>query len=46
LKYGLVLDESVSINAVLPQIDKYPFTVFGFLNKKQITRYAKSIISE
>ena len=46
LKYGLVLDESVSINAVLPQIDKYPFTVFGFLNRKQITTYAKSIISE
>ena len=46
LKYGLVLDESVSINAVLPQIDKHPFTVFGFLNKKQITSYAKSIINE
>ena len=46
LKYGLVLDETVAINAVLPQIDKHPFTVFGFLNKKQITTYAKSIINE
>ena len=46
LKYGLVLDESVAINAVLPQIDKRPFTVFGFLNKKQIKTYAKSIIAE
>jgi len=45
LKYGLVLDENVNINSVLPEIDHYPFTKFGFINKKQINKYAKSIIS-
>ena len=45
LKYGLVLDETVNINSVLPEIDRYPFTKFGFINKKQISKYAKSIIS-
>ncbi len=45
LKYGLVLDETVNINAVLPEIDHKPFTRFGFINYKQISKYAKSIIS-
>ena len=45
LKYGLVLNETVAINTVLPEIDRYPFTRFGFTNNRQISKYARSIIS-
>ena len=45
LKYGLVLDETTAINTVLPEIDHYPFTRFGFIDNRQINKYAKSIIS-
>ena len=45
LKYGLVLDETTAINTVLPEIDHYPFTRFGFIDNHQINKYAKSIIS-
>ena len=45
LRYGLVLDETVNINGVLPEIDCKPFTRFGFINHKQISKDVKSIIS-
>lgn len=45
LKYGLVLDETTAINTVLPEIDRYPFTRFGFIDNRQISKFAKSIIS-
>ncbi len=44
LKYGLVLDETVAINSVLPIINKRPFTYFGLINNVAINRYCKEII--
>ncbi len=46
LKYGLVLDEPVSINTVLPQIHQKPFSFLGFLNHHVINNYARSIIEK
>ena len=46
LKYGIVKDETVAINSVLPEIDQYPFTKWGFLNNSAIFAHAKSIISK
>lgn len=46
LKYGLLLDETVAINAVLPQINHHPFSIMGFVNNRAITNYAKGIINQ
>ncbi len=44
LKYGLVLDETVAINTVLPRINEDPFTVLGMLNHKAINGYTKNLL--
>lgn len=46
LKYGLIGNETSKINTVLPQIDKKPFTNFGFLNNRQIEIYSKKIFND
>ena len=46
LKYGLVLDETVAINAVLPQINRPPFSRLGFINNAAINSYAQEIIRD
>ena len=46
LKYGLVLDETVAMNTVLPQINNAPFSRGGFINQNAIDRYAQEIIRD
>ena len=46
LKYGLVLDETVAMNAVLPQLSNAPFSRAGFINHNAIDRFAQEIIRE
>lgn len=45
-KFGLVLDYSVGENMVLQTYYKEPFSKKGFLNLKEIYRYAKKMISD
>ncbi|GHU33041.1 sugar ABC transporter [Bacilli bacterium] len=46
LKYGLILDDTVAMNVVAPQISERPFSRFGFINFREINRYAKIICAE
>ena len=46
LKYGLVLDETVAMNTVLPEIGNAPFSRGGFINQNAIDRYAQEIIRD
>ncbi|MDR3330391.1 MAG: ABC transporter ATP-binding protein [Mycoplasmataceae bacterium] len=45
-KYGLLLDETVSFNAVAPEIDRQPFSKFGFLNRHAINEYAQLLCTK
>ncbi|MBP3038347.1 ABC transporter ATP-binding protein [Bacillaceae bacterium Marseille-Q3522] len=45
-KFGLVLDFSVADNMVLQTYYKPPFSHFGILNKAEINKKAKALISE
>jgi simple sugar transport system ATP-binding protein len=45
-RYGLLLDETVAFNTVAPEIDKRPFSKFGFLNHRAINEYAQAIINK
>ncbi|WP_434325187.1 ABC transporter ATP-binding protein [Mycoplasma capricolum] len=45
-KHGMLLDFLVEENIVSQEIDKKPFSQFGFINKKAISRYAQTIIKE
>ncbi|MDR0985948.1 MAG: ABC transporter ATP-binding protein [Mycoplasmataceae bacterium] len=45
-KYGLILDETVALNVVTPQIDEFPFSKFGFLNFHEINNYAKYVCTQ
>lgn len=46
LKYGLILDDTVAMNIVLPQINRAPFTRFGLLNNRAINDYAENIVEQ
>lgn len=43
-KYGLVLDYTVIDNMVLQNVDQYPFSKFGLLNRNEIQYYAQKIL--
>ncbi|AEM68957.1 ABC transporter ATP-binding protein [Mycoplasma putrefaciens] len=45
-KYGMLLDFSVEENIVSQEIDKKPFSQFGFINKKAVSRYAQIVVKE
>ncbi|PPE05510.1 ABC transporter ATP-binding protein [Williamsoniiplasma lucivorax] len=45
-KYGMLLDFSVQDNIVSQEIDHYPFSKKGLINKKAITHYAQAIIKD
>ncbi len=45
LKYGIIGNETVSINSVLTSINKKPFTRLGFINNKEIDKYANRVIA-
>ncbi|ATZ17270.1 ribose/galactose ABC transporter ATP-binding protein [Williamsoniiplasma luminosum] len=45
-KYGMLLDFSVQDNLISQQIDNYPFSKKGIIDKKAIARYSQSIIKD
>ncbi len=45
-KHGVVLDYTVSQNAVLREYDKEPFSKFLILNNKEIQKYGNKLINE
>lgn len=45
-KYGLVLDYSIYQNAVLKEYNSSLFSRFGFMNNKEVKKYANEIINQ
>ncbi|MDQ0567503.1 ABC transporter ATP-binding protein [Mycoplasma yeatsii] len=45
-KHGLLLDFTVQENVVSQELDKEPFSKFGFINRNTISRYAQSVIND
>ncbi|ATZ18403.1 ribose/galactose ABC transporter ATP-binding protein [Williamsoniiplasma somnilux] len=45
-KYGMLLDFTVQDNIVSQEINKIPFSKFGIINKRAISRYAQSVIKD
>ncbi len=45
-KHGVILDYTVSQNAVLREYDKKPFSNFSILNNKEIENYGNKLINE
>jgi len=42
-KYGIILDDTVAMNAVLQDIDREPFSKHGIINYKNVRNYAKRL---
>lgn len=45
-KHGLILDDTIAMNAVLQQVDSKKFSSFGFLKQNEISKYAIEIIKK
>lgn len=45
-KHGLILDLPIYMNAVANEIDKQPFSKYGFLNETQIREYTRNLIKK
>ncbi|PPE05506.1 ABC transporter ATP-binding protein [Williamsoniiplasma lucivorax] len=45
-KYGMLLDFTVQDNMISQEIDYYPFSKYGWINKKAIYRYSQGIIKD
>lgn len=45
-KYGMILDFSVQDNIVSQEIDNYPFSKWGIINRQAIARYSQQVIKD
>ncbi len=45
-KHGLVLDDTIAMNAILQQVDDKPYSNLGFFNNNEISKHAINIIKK